>query len=393
MANDRRLGAEREQESASRRSQAKSASEPGAPATSVLPTIIGNRGFAALASLEAGALRLSLGNRVVGAAIARCASDRKTADEPELTEDEETDVVGDRRRISRQGAPSAPAGPAPAAPAAPAPPPAAVALPAHIRGSATPAAMANDRIPPRKGTTVHVGITGWTKSSPPIILSVDGGGGGNGSVTIDGKATRSLTSSRNVTLAGVEQTAPGNADNLVLTARKGGAVVATSSGFSVSSIPQNYKDVFHHKLTGAVRGFAVQDSWKSDSGAVADLDQTEISEQVEYTSSTGCFSGTGHSNSGYLPGDSFSQDSHSTPVAILTAVGQRIAQQTCEFKDKRTGATDIPMTRSGYTITRDVTAKAGGGFQIKTTKVGAATTANGIASAAGAGSITRTQDV
>ena len=36
-----------------------------------------------------------------------------------------------------------------------------------------------------------------------------------------------------------------------------------------------------------------------------------------------------------------------TPVSILTAKGNRVAQQTCMFKDLRSGSTDIPMTKSG----------------------------------------------
>ena len=70
-----------------------------------------------------------------------------------------------------------------------------------------------------------------------------------------------------------------------------------------------------------------------------------------------------------------------------------MATQTCMFKDKRAGSTDIPMTNSGYTLVRDVRAKDSGGFEIQTTKNGAAVTANGVASGAGAGSIDKTQDI
>ena len=51
-----------------------------------------------------------------------------------------------------------------------------------------------------------------------------------------------------------------------------------------------------------------------------------------------------------------------------------------DFKDKRSGATDIPMTRSGYSLTRVVKAARGGKFKFTMTKKGAAVTANGVSS-------------
>ena len=49
----------------------------------------------------------SFGNRAFAALVARCSSDRKSADEPELTDQEETDIVADRQRVSRQAVASA----------------------------------------------------------------------------------------------------------------------------------------------------------------------------------------------------------------------------------------------------------------------------------------------
>jgi hypothetical protein len=267
-----------------------------------------------------------------------------------------------------------------------------VTLPAHVRGPASPAAMA-DRIPPRVITVAHVDIAGLKPGDPPVELSVAGAGGGNGTVTIDGSATKSMSASSDVNLKGVDQTDSGKGGALRLVAKRGGSQLATSGGFSVSSIPQNYTDTFVRLVTGAKRGVVVQDGWESDSGVVADLNETEISEQVEVTAATGCFAGLGKINSGYLPGDKFSQDTHSSAVAALTTPGNKVAQQTCMFKDKRAGATDIPMTKSGYTIVRDVRAKDAGGLTFHITKNGAATTANGVTSAAGSGSIDKTQDV
>ena len=286
-------------------------------------------------------------------------------------------------------------GPAPPVPP-PVPPTPPVALtvtvPANVRGSSSPASM-KDRIPPRKDTDVQVDIAGHKAGDPPVILSIDGAGAGNGTATIDGANTKSLKASAKVKLRGKVQTDPGKGGALKLVARQGGSQVATSAGFSVSAIPQNYTDTFVRLVTGPARGFVVQDGWESDSGRFKDLDQTEISEQVEVTLATGCFTGLGKKNSGYLPGNVLTQDTHSSPVAPMTSVGQRIAQQTCMFKDKRSGSDDIPMTKSGYELIRNVTARPKGGFNFQLTKKGKATTANSIASAAGKGNVDKTQKV
>lgn len=268
----------------------------------------------------------------------------------------------------------------------------AVTVPPHVRAPSSPAGMA-DRIPPRVNTAVHVAVGGLKSGDAPVELSIEGGGSGNGTATIDGGATKSISAGADVNLQGVAQTDPGKGGSLKLVAKQGGSQVAASGGFSVSAIPQNYSDTFVSLVTGPKRGFVVQDGWESDSGVFGDLDQTEIAEQVEATSATGCFSGVSKSNSGYLAGNKLSKDTHGTPASICTKPGNRVATQTCMFKDKRAGSADIPMTNSGYSLVRDVRAKGSGGFEIQTTKNGAAVTANGVASGAGAGSIDKTQDV
>lgn len=288
-------------------------------------------------------------------------------------------------------APAAPPSGTPSAPTTPAPAPAApattVTFPSHIRAASSPAAMA-DRIPPRVDTAVAVAITG----SGPVEISVQGSGGGNGSLTLNGAATANLAASGNINLRGIDQTDVGKGGNLKLVAKLAGTKLAESAGFSVSSIPQNYTDTFVSLMTGASRGFVVQDGWSSDSGTFADLDQTEISELVEYGVGTGCFAGAVGNNSGYLPGNQLTKDTHSRAVASLTSAGKLTANQVCEFNDKRSSSTDIPMTRSGYLLTRENKAK-GTGFEITTSKNGASATAKGVSSAAGAGSITKTQAV
>jgi hypothetical protein len=268
-----------------------------------------------------------------------------------------------------------------------------VTLPPHIRGSSSPAGMP-DRIPPRADTPAAVTIAGLTIPMRDITLSIDGAGGGNGTVTINGAATVDLGTSATVQLRGVNQTAPGKAGNLTLVASHGGRRLATSAGFSVSSIPQNFSVTFNSQIsTPTMRGLAVNNHWESDSGNVADLDEAERSEQVEYGAATGIWAGVvGGNNSGYLPANSPPLvDSHGTPLARLTGPGSRIAEQVFTFNDKRTGATDIAATKAGFRLTRTAVTNAAGKIEFTVDKRGAATTATGFSSAAGSGTVTRTQ--
>jgi len=257
--------------------------------------------------------------------------------------------------------------------------------------------MAADRVPPRVDTPVNITVSGVSGAVAPVTLSVDGAGGGNGTATLDGAATVNLAGSKVVQVRGVAQTNPGNGNKLRLLARQGaGPQLAVSNLFTVSSIPQNYSDTFVSLLTGARRGIVVQDGWESDSGTFADLDETEISERVEHKASSGCLAGFASGNSGYEPGNVLTTDTHSVGTASLTGAGHVFTHQTCMFKDHRTGAADIPMTRSGFHLTRDVVPPLipiFGTITITTSKVGAAATAKGIASAAGVANVVKTQDV
>ena len=294
--------------------------------------------------------------------------------------------------------PAAPPAPSPAAPPAPIPVPAPVAalnvtVPPHVRSASTPKGMP-DRIPPRVDTPVTVGITGWHPPTLGVTLSLEGAGGGNGSATINGAPSVNLVASTAVNMRGVDQTDPGKAGGLRLVARQGPTVLASSGGFSVSSIPQNFYVTFNSQIsTPTMRGLQVNNHWLSDSGNVADLDQAERTERVQYGAATGIWSGVvGGNNSGYLPANNPPLvDSHGTPLARLTGPGSRIAEQTFTFNDKRTGAVDIPATNSGFRLTRTAVTNPAGRIEFTVDKRGATTSANGFASAAGAGSVTRTQ--
>lgn len=290
------------------------------------------------------------------------------------------------------------AAPAPPIPmqALPPPPlaPVGATVPAHIRSVSTPASMAQDRIPPRVDTPVAVGVRGVHPPMLDMTISVEGSGGGNGTATIDGAATVDLFADKTVNLRGVVSTDPGKAGNLHLVAAQGPTVFARSAGFSVSAIPQNFSVTFNSQInTATMRGLAVNNHWESDSGNVADLDQAERSEQVQYGAATGIWAGVvGGNNSGYRPADNPPLvDSHGTPLARFTGPGSRVAEQTFTFNDKRAGARNIPTTRSGFRLTRTASLNAAGRIEFTVDKRGADTVANGFASKAGGGSVTRTQ--
>ena len=67
-------------------------------------------------------------------------------------------------------------------------------MPAHIRHPASPAGTP-DRIPPRVDTEAAVGVTG-ADATAPVTLAIEGQGGGNGTATIDRKATVDLSAAR-----------------------------------------------------------------------------------------------------------------------------------------------------------------------------------------------------
>ena len=89
----------------------------------------------------------------------------------------------------------------------------------------------------------------------------------------------------------MNQTSVGKAGCLRLIAKLGPTVLASSAGFSVSSIPQNWSMSFKSSVTGQRRGFVVNDRWESDSRNKADLDMAEISEQVQYGAGHGSLAG------------------------------------------------------------------------------------------------------
>lgn len=279
----------------------------------------------------------------------------------------------------------------PTAPFTPTPPP--VVTFGKVRAATTPSGMV-DRISPRITEMVNVTVVGNTVGTP-IDLSIQNANASNGEGTINGKATDTITSSSNINIKGTGQTQAGNGGKLSLVAKQGGIVLGTSNLFTIAAIPQKWSIAFDSLITGTKRGIRVNNSWKSDSGVLADLDEVRRSEKVEYGGGTGVFANIkSGNNSGFLSAISSPvTDSHSTPVSLLTGVGTITAKQLFIFNDARTGASNIAAKESGFEITRTATDDGTGNISLTTSKSGAAVSAKGYSSTAASGSVSRTQAV
>jgi len=265
----------------------------------------------------------------------------------------------------------------------------------NVNADSTPAGMP-DRLPPRVDTDVDVKVSGHLADMNNVQFSVEGGSAANGEATVNGAASATQNSDGTLRIKGTTQTSPGSAGNLTVVAKQDGNVLATSNTFSVSSIPQNFSSAFNELLnTGANWGVKVDNSWESDSGNTADLDEAERSESVESKSADGVFSAVALNahNSGYRPGDVLPRsDSHTLgPVDTLRRLhgnGTIVSEQAFMFWDKRTGATDITATNSGFRITKELAYDAAGPTTtLTTTKEGADVDANGNRTGAGAGRV------
>jgi hypothetical protein len=246
----------------------------------------------------------------------------------------------------------------------------------HIRGKYTPANMP-DRIPPRTWTDVDITLSvPLKKSGKGVDITLSGASVANGDASFKGpggtaKGSVFISSSGTFEIAGdvgagdvAKQTKPGNAGKLFVVVQLGGGgnpptVLKKSAGFSVAAIPMNWTDKYLDQ--GVFRGMAgliVDDGWSSDSGAREDLDQVFLSEAVEVVKATGVFVGAAVKTSGYSDDPAsakFTQDEHTVAVSLITAKGGNYeAKQLHLFNDKRTGAADIVVPKSGYKIYKKV---------------------------------------
>ena len=297
-----------------------------------------------------------------------------------------------------------------------------VTIPTPIRGTATPAAMTQNRIPPRVDTPVTVTLAGTPSISTPVTLAVEGGGSGNGSATVDGRtasAAFAVTGATVVNLRGVDQTLDAaHAGNLRLVARQRGTQIGASGGLSVSSIPVSMSHPFNRLLSDVdctsvglpaacgLRGILVHQTMDSDSGVPADLDRAQQSERIQVAIATGIFAGTTPRTGCYVSCTPSPDDANgSGGLAGQRSPGVLTFRQTFMFRDNRTGASEIPMADSGFRINLDVAPVPGSGFlgfgqsfQLTASSIGTANSATDpnpacpsatIASAAGRTSVTK----
>lgn len=266
-----------------------------------------------------------------------------------------------------------------AQPSPPAQVPLTVSMPKDVQGVSTPPEMKSNRIPPRVDTSVDIELKGTLNPSTPVVLSIEGQGGGHGAATIDGQPTRELAATGTVTvkLSGTDQTAPKKAGHLRLVATQQGKQLASSDGFSVSAIPQDVEFNFARLVKGKSRGIVVRYNWQSDSQNKSDLDQAPHSERVEHNP-TGCMSRLDPHTSCWQPSTTPLEDEHSIVVKGLkckSGTGKDKVSQTFMFRDDRTGDTNIPVRKSGFIIEHILQQKQDNSLQVVTTKNGADTTA------------------
>ncbi len=229
-----------------------------------------------------------------------------------------------------------------------------------------------DSVPPGKTYEVEVTVTPPLEAGCSVALSIINGSADNGTATV---SPASITKTTTVTVHGGAQTKPGNAGQLKIQAKLDGAVKAESAGFTVCAHPINYRDTLDHDIEGAgVVGVAVQDDWDSDSGRMADLNQTMIKELVDEPAPTvppyhdDVF---GHSD--YMDGHLPSVDSHTIHKPDPGPKADWTMSQLSIYKCKRCGCVDIDQPNSGLKIIHHVV-QVRGDWKHRTQKIGAAVT-------------------
>jgi hypothetical protein len=210
-----------------------------------------------------------------------------------------------------------------------------------------------------------------------------------------------VTSSGVLNLTGLQQTAPADPNNpsdltapsksmLKLAVQVRGQSVLESHGFSVAAIPVDFESSTPaHYETKILIGMRVNWNLQSDSGNVSDLDSVEESEVVALGERSGVLRyilTLGHS--GYFT-TSFvihDFDRHLIPKLLLDfdKDGGIEVDQAFEFRDARTGASDVAIPSSGFIIRQDYYEKLHTHqWFLTTTKAGAPVTIGNISTDAG----------
>lgn len=228
----------------------------------------------------------------------------------------------------------------------------------RIRPKSSPAGTP-DRIPPRVDTEVAVGVKG-AKADAPVKLTVDGQGGGNGTVKLDGGAAVDLAGGATVKLRGNDQTDNAKqAGKLQLVARQGTTELARSKGFSVAAYPTEIGFKFYSLMSPAeIKGVKVWGARydltvESDSKVRGDLDRTKIAENVLVKSATGIFKGAESRHSDFNPTTLKQRDHHGSGTDDNNAAGliaeikkaganksKQVSHQLYRFSCLRTGVAE-----------------------------------------------------
>lgn len=120
---------------------------------------------------------------------------------------------------------------------------------------------------------------------------------------------------------------------------------------------------------------------------MADLDQSYVNEQIQAQPATGSLAGGYFGASpDYYSADlsaEISYDTHALKAGLFNAAGSVTINQVHVLADRRTGAWNVAMPNSGFTITQTLFFDGNGVLQLQITKQGAATNAGCCASGAG----------
>lgn len=262
-----------------------------------------------------------------------------------------------------------------------------------VRAANTPAAMP-DRIPDQGLTPVIAAVTEYDPSHGPILVRVNGSGTVKGTAEVDGAPETPIVGSTALGVGGTVQTTSGSY-SLFLEATLNGAVIGRGRPFAVVSIMENMRirpngEVFD-PATGA--SMFVASTWDSDGRAgVHSLGELEYQEHVAVVDEQDGMVGFGVGKLG-LPGLASLEgdDEHGTPVDRMKQIGRQKLSQTFTMNEFRGGASEIPVTGSGFSIVRETVqdpSRAPGHLVFQITKNGEAGAADGFASGPGSGTAT-----
>lgn len=261
----------------------------------------------------------------------------------------------------------------------------------YVPRSASVAGGMPNSVPPSKTYEVEVTVSPSLECCPGqyLDLAIVDSTADNGTATI---SPARITKTTTATVTGGSQTKPGHAGLLKIQAKaEDGTIKFLSAGFSVCAHPINYGDSFAQDVNGGAVGVKVADSWDSDSGTLTDLNETEVSEVVAEAHSDSppwdpAGSGTGN-NSGYLPGDKLTVDSHTWGRPPAGPAGTKEFTQLSIFKCRRCGATDKVQPNSGMRIIHEVYL-VGTQWKHRTRKIGEDVTIGAYSTKAGSANVT-----